>query len=90
MWDQWWVWAVGALILAVGEVLLPSFLLLGFSIGAAVIALLLLVGIPVAGNVYVMVLVFAVISLLSWIVLRRALGIRKGQVKLFDRDINED
>jgi hypothetical protein len=35
--------------LAVGEVLLPSFVLLGFAIGAGAVALVLLVGGPAGG-----------------------------------------
>jgi hypothetical protein len=37
-----------------------------------------------------MLLFFAVVSLISWIVLRRAAGVRKGQLKVWNRDINED
>jgi membrane protein implicated in regulation of membrane protease activity len=48
MWGEWWVWGVAAIILAVGEVLLPSFVLLGFAIGAGAVALVLLVGGPLA------------------------------------------
>lgn len=94
MWDQWWVWAVAAILLAVGEVILPSFVLLGFAIGAGVVALVLLVGGPLAiwlgGSLPLLLLVFAVISLVSWLGLRRWLGVYRGQVKTFDRDINED
>ena len=35
-------------------------------------------------------LFFAVVSLISWLGLRRWLGVREGQVKEFDHDINED
>lgn len=87
---DWWIWGVAAVILAVGEVLLPSFVLLGFAIGAGVVALLLLIGVPLAANVAVLFLVFAIISLVSWILLRRALGVTETQVKTFDRDINDD
>ncbi len=94
MWGEWWVWGVAAIALAVGEVILPSFVLLGFAIGAGAIALLLLVGGPLAvwlaGSLPVLLLVFAVISLVSWLALRRWLGVYKGQVKTFDRDINKD
>lgn len=89
MWSEWWIWGVAALILAVGEVLLPSWVLLGFAIGAGIIAILLLLGLPIAGNLYVLLLVFAVVSLVSWLVLRRALGVQRGQVKTFDHDIND-
>lgn len=94
MWGAWWVWGAAAVVLAIGEVILPSFVLLGFAIGAAVIALILLVGGPLAvwlaGNLAVLLLVFAVVSLLSWLALRRLLGVYRNQVKTFDRDINEN
>jgi membrane protein implicated in regulation of membrane protease activity len=94
MWGEWWVWGVAAVALAVGEVLLPSFVLLGFAIGAGIVALVLLVGGPLAvwlaGSLPILLLVFAVISLASWLALRRWLGVYGSQVKTFDRDINED
>jgi len=91
--NEWWVWGAAAVVLAIGEVLLPTFLLLGFAIGAAVVALILLVGGPIAvalgASVPALALVFAVISLIAWIALRRFLGVRRGQVKTFDHDIND-
>lgn len=94
MWGEWWVWGVAAIALAVGEVILPSFVLLGFAIGAGAIAMILLMGGPLAvwlgGSLPVLLLVFAVVSLVSWLALRRWLGVYKGQVKTFDRDINKD
>ena len=88
-WSQWWVWGVAAVALAVGEVLLPSYVLLGFGIGAAIIAVLLLVGVPLAASWPIMVLIFAVISLVAWLLLRRFMGVYSGQVKTFDHDIND-
>ncbi|MEM1274329.1 MAG: hypothetical protein AAGF88_10960 [Pseudomonadota bacterium] len=88
-WTDWWVWGVAALVLAVGEVLLPSWVLLGFAIGAGVIAFLLVIGLPIAGNLYVLLLIFAVVSLAAWLFLRRAMGVQRGQVKTFDHDIND-
>ncbi|MBF9032855.1 hypothetical protein HKCCE2091_01275 [Rhodobacterales bacterium HKCCE2091] len=94
IWHSWWLWAVAALALAVGEVILPGYVLLGFAIGAGLVALLLLVGGPLAawlaGSVPLLLLVFAVLSLIAWLALRRALGVREGQVKVIDRDINDD
>lgn len=89
LWGQWWIWGVAAVALAVGEVLLPSFLLLGFAIGAAVVAVLLLLGLPLAASWPLMVLIFAVISLISWLALRRWLGVYPGQKRIFDHDIND-
>jgi len=94
MWGEWWVWGVAAIALAVGEVILPSFVLLGFAIGAGVVALVLLVGGPLAvwlgASVPVLLLAFAIVSLLAWLGLRRWLGVYRDQVKTFDRDINKD
>lgn len=94
MWAAWWVWGIAAIVLAVGEVLLPSFVLLGFAIGAGVMAVLLLVGGPLAvwlaGSLPALLLVFAVVSLLAWLGLRRWLGVYRSQVKTFDHDINDN
>jgi membrane protein implicated in regulation of membrane protease activity len=94
MWAEWWVWGAAAVLLAVGEVLLPSFVLLGFAIGAGAVALLLLVGGPLAvwlaGSLPALLLIFAVISLLAWLGLRRWVGVYRGQVKTFDHDINDN
>ncbi|MBO6602408.1 MULTISPECIES: NfeD family protein [Paracoccaceae] len=94
MWGEWWAWMAAALILAVGEVLLPSFVLLGFAIGAAVLGLILLVGGPLAlwlsASIPVMLLAFAVTSLIAWLLLRRFIGLRYGPVKTFDHDINDN
>ena len=90
----WWVWLAAALGLAILEIFLPGYLFLGFAAGAAVTGVLLGVGGPLAvwmaGSVPVTLLVFAILSLLSWLAFRRVLGIRQGQVKIWDRDINED
>jgi len=90
---EWWLWASAALILAVAEVVLPGFVLLGFAIGAGVVALVLLVGGPLAvwlaGSVPILLLGFAVVSLVAWLGLRRWLGVYKNQVRTFDHDINE-
>jgi len=88
-WNLWWVWGLAAVALAVGETLLPSYVLLGFGIGAGVVALLLLAGVPITASWPILILVFAVVSLLSWIGLRRWLGVYQGQVKTFDHDIND-
>lgn len=93
MLSQYWVWLVAALVLASLEVLVPGYILLGFAIGAgATGGLIWLLG-PDAGltqSVPLMLLSFAVLSLIAWLALRQVLGVRKGQVKTFDHDINED
>lgn len=94
MWSLWWVWGIAALALATVEVLAPAYIFLGFALGASVVALLFLVGGPLggalAGSLPLTLLVFAILSLVAWIALRRVVGVRKGQVKHWDRDINDD
>ncbi|WP_417720511.1 NfeD family protein [Salipiger sp.] len=84
----WWIWASAAVLLLVLEMFAPGFIFLGFGLGAAAVSIWLLVGYA-AGWPW-LVLIFAVVSLLSWIALRQLVGVRKGQVKLWERDINED
>lgn len=93
MWQLWWVWAVAGLGLAILEVLIPGYVLLGFGIGAVATGLMMLVGGPfaawISGSLPLLVLFFAIASLIAWLVLRRVLGVRTGQVKVWDRDIND-
>lgn len=84
----WWVWMAVAVALLALEIVAPAFVFLGFSIGAGVVGLWLLVGYTVGWHW--LVLVFALVSLLAWVALRQMLGVRKGQIKHWDRDINED
>ena len=93
-WSIWWVWVMGALVLGFLEVLVPSWIFLGFAIGAAVTGGLLGAGGAISAQMSASLpmtcLIFAVLSLAAWLLLRRAVGVRKGQVKVCDRDINED
>ena len=83
----WWVWAAAALVFAILEVLLPGYILLGFAAGAAGVAILL--GIGAALPMSSLLLVFAVVSLVAWIAMRKAFGLQAGSVKTFDHDIND-
>lgn len=90
-WSLWWVWMVGALLLAILEIVAPAQIFLGFALGAAGVGLALLFGIPgLATSTPLMLLAFAVLSIIAWLILRPLMGIRDGQVKHFEHDINED
>ena len=93
-WNTWWLWVAGGIGLGILELFAPGFIFLGFAVGAVVVGLLLLIGGQVTavlgGSLSVKLLVFAVASLAAWLVMRRLEGERKGQKKLWDRDINED
>ncbi|WP_417250282.1 NfeD family protein [Celeribacter sp.] len=86
---QWWVWGVAAVLLFGLEVFAPGFIFLGFGVGAALVAVLLALGL-LGTNLATIALAFAVISLLAWFAMRQAFGVRKGQVKTWDKDINDD
>ncbi len=88
IWQEWWIWVVGGIVLAVLELLAPAFVLLGFSAGAMLTGALLAFGI-VGDSLSVLVLVFALTSLVAWIVMRKVFGIRRGQVKIWKKDIND-
>jgi membrane protein implicated in regulation of membrane protease activity len=87
IWELWWSWVVFGVALAVLEVLVPGFIFLGFAVGAVLVGVLVGLGL-LGGSVPVLALVFAVLSLGAWIVLRRVVGVKDGQVKVWDKDIN--
>ncbi|WP_170425258.1 NfeD family protein [Ruegeria arenilitoris] len=87
-WLTWWIWLAGALALGILEIVLPGFIFLGFAIGAAVTGLLLVIP-GFAPSLPVLLLVFAVLSLVAWLILRRMFALPHGQVKTFNHDINE-
>ena len=90
MWTAWVFWMIAAVGLAILEVFAPSFIFLGFAIGAALVGLVLLIGgSAISLSLPMTFLVFAVVSLISWIALRQLLGVRRGQVKVWDEDIND-
>ncbi len=88
MWATWWVWIVGGFALGVLEVLVPGYVFLGFALGAILTGILIGLGLLSASAPF-MLLVFALASLGAWIVLNKTLGMQKGQVKVWDKDINE-
>lgn len=88
LWTEWWVWMSGALVLATLEVLIPGYIFLGFAIGAGVMGLLILLGISASGLALTLV-IFAALSLAAYIVMRKVFGLEKGQVKIWETDIND-
>ena len=88
MWAVWWVWVVAGFALGVVEVLMPGFIFLGFAIGAVITGLLVGIGV-LGGNIASLVLAFALASLAAWFLLRQVFGGQSGQVKLWDKDVND-
>ena len=86
-WTVWWVWMAAAFGLAILEVIVPGYIFLGFAAGALVVGAIVGVGITMglAGSL----VVFAALSLVAFIALRKVFGLRHGQVKIWDKDIND-
>lgn len=89
LWTEWWVWMIAGAVMAILEVMIPGFILLGFAIGAALTGVLLWLGL-LGGSLAGLMLVFAIASLAAWLILRKVVGVRRGQVKLWDRDVNDE
>jgi membrane protein implicated in regulation of membrane protease activity len=60
---------------------------LGFGIAAIVTGALIAMGLSV--GLAQLLLIYAVLSLISWLLLRRFLQQKSGSVKTFDQDIND-
>ena len=85
----WWAWAILALALACLEIIVPAFVFLGMAIGAGFVALVMALGGAGVIGAPLSVLMFAVISLIATLALRKIFSLPKGQVKTFDGDIND-
>lgn len=88
LWEQWWVWMSGAVLLATLEVIAPGYIFLGFALGAFALGLLLLLQMPL-GGLATTLLVFSLLSLAAYLLMRRVFGLKSGSVKIWDRDIND-
>ena len=87
LWSVWWAWIGGAIALVILEILAPGYIFLGFAIGATAVGVLLALGASL--SLPILLVVFGAVSLASWLVLRMDFGVRKGQTKTWDTDINE-
>lgn len=90
LWTLWWVWIVAALVLSIIEVFVPAFVFLGMAVGAVVVGIGLAFGLlGWIATLPVLLIIFAAASVIAAIALRSVIGVRKGQVKVWDRDIND-
>lgn len=89
LWQEWWVWLTAGVVLAIIEVALPGFIFLGFAGGAVLTGIGIWAGF-LGGSLSTLLFVFSVASLAMWAALRAVFGRRLGQVKIWDKDINEN
>jgi membrane protein implicated in regulation of membrane protease activity len=84
-----WLWVVAGLGLGVLEVILPGYIFAGFAVAAVLTGGLVWLGV-LGGSLPLALAVFAVLSVACWLGLRRAFGRNRGEVKVWDRDINDN
>ena len=89
IWQQPWLWVVAGAVLGGAEMLLPGFFLLGFAGGALLVAGLLWLGL-LGGSLPLMVLICTVAAAGIWLAARKLAGVRPGQTRIWDKDINEN
>ena len=90
MWAIWWVWMAAGIALGALEVVVPGFIFLGFALGAVLTGVILLIGQFIfIFSLPMLLLIFAVASLVSWLALRAVFKGQRTSVKIWDRDINE-
>lgn len=87
IWTVWWAWVVAGFVLGILEVAAPGYIFLGFAIGAVLTGVA--AGIGLTASLPLLLLIFAVLSVIAWLALRRVMGVRDNQVKVWDRDIND-
>jgi len=87
--NEWWIWMVAALVLAIAEVLIPGWIFFGFAVGAFFLGSVIWLGIGTGLSMAWTLVIFAVLWLIASILMRQIFGIRRGQVKIWDRDIND-
>lgn len=84
----WWAWICIALVLGMVELLAPGFIFLGFALAAVIMAGVVAVFTGI--NIPALLALFAVLSLISWIALRRAFRNQSSGARIVTRDINEN
>jgi membrane protein implicated in regulation of membrane protease activity len=85
--SHWWVWLCAALAIAILELLMPGYIFLGIAAGAAVMALLVALLGPFGPPT--LIALFAGLSLVAWLALRRLFRASDDQTRYFDEDINK-
>tara|TARA_R110000787_G_scaffold20521_19_gene60905 strand:- start:949 stop:1224 length:276 start_codon:yes stop_codon:yes gene_type:complete len=84
----WWVWLSAALVLALVELMVPASVFLGFALGALAMAGVVAIGLVTQTSI--LLAVFAVLSLVAWIVLKRVFRNQTTAARIVTRDINEN
>lgn len=85
----WWIWMVAGFGLAIFEVMVPGYIFAGFAVAAVVTGALIGLGL-LGTELPTTLVVFAVLSVASWALLRRIFSRNLSEVIRWDRDINKN
>ncbi|RDD71432.1 NfeD family protein [Paracoccus versutus] len=88
-WANGWIWIIAALILAAVELALPGWFFLGLAGAVLLMGLALLLGLW-PGGLPMALVVTAVLTGVIWLALRRIFGAKRGEVRRWTRDINDN
>jgi membrane protein implicated in regulation of membrane protease activity len=86
--ETWWAWVAFGIVLMLLELMMPSYLFLGFGFGAIVKGITLALGMTMSAQ-YLMLL-FSIASLISWVLLRQVFKLPKENVQTFDQGLNDN
>jgi membrane protein implicated in regulation of membrane protease activity len=86
--ETWWAWVAFGIVLMLLELMMPSYLFLGFGFGAIVTGITLALGMTMSAQ-YLMLL-FSIASLISWVLLRQVFKLPKENVQTSDQGINDN
>jgi len=86
--ETWWAWVAFGIVLMLLELMMPSYLFLGFGFGAIVTGITLALGMTMSAR-YLMLL-FSIASLISWVLLRQVFKLPKENVQTFDQGLNDN
>lgn len=87
-WTNGWLWIIAAVVLALIELALPGYVFLGTALALGLTGVLMLFGFWGLGF-FGTLIVTALLSFGAWALLRRLMGVQKGQVRIWHRDIND-
>jgi len=92
-WQEWWFWGAAAMVFVILEILAPAYVFLGFGVGAGILATALGFGLPPAAwlsqSLPWLLVAFAAISVIAWLVLRLLPGVERTKAKVIEHDIND-
>ena len=86
--ETWWAWVAFGIVLMLLELMMPSYLFLGFGFGAIVTGITLVLGMTMSAR-YLMLL-FSIASLIRWVLLRQVFKLPKENVQTFDQGLNDN